>query len=187
MTANRIKEVALAHFARYGYAGTSLTNIANDVGIKKPSIYAHYKGKEELYFVCLDDALNKDLSYIREHILQHQQQPVEYILYHLLSSYGERYRNNTEAAFWLRSSFFPPDELKERIVEKGNAYVIEVARLLYPLFEQVSFPFVKAEDALEAYLCLFDGLIIELLYAGFDKFQKRLNASWGIYWRGTSI
>ncbi|MBD2807322.1 helix-turn-helix transcriptional regulator, partial [Xenorhabdus sp. ZM] len=45
MTANRIKAVALSHFARYGYEGTSLANIAQEVGIKKPSIYAHFKGK----------------------------------------------------------------------------------------------------------------------------------------------
>lgn len=59
MTANRIKAVALSHFARYGYEGTSLANIAQEVGIKKPSIYAHFKGKEELYFTCLESALQK--------------------------------------------------------------------------------------------------------------------------------
>ncbi len=59
MTANRIKAVALSHFARYGYEGTSLANIAQEVGIKKPSIYAHFKGKEELYFICLESALQK--------------------------------------------------------------------------------------------------------------------------------
>lgn len=49
LTANRIQLIALSHFAKYGYAGTSLSKVAEEVGIKKPSIYAHYKSKEDLF------------------------------------------------------------------------------------------------------------------------------------------
>jgi len=41
MTRSRILEAALRRFARGDYADTSLKDIAGDVGIKAPSIYAH--------------------------------------------------------------------------------------------------------------------------------------------------
>ena len=40
MTANRIKEVALTHFAKDGYEGSSLSAIATEVGIKTIHLYS---------------------------------------------------------------------------------------------------------------------------------------------------
>ena len=41
MTINKIKKVALTKFIEQGYEGTSLSDVANEVGIKKQSIYSH--------------------------------------------------------------------------------------------------------------------------------------------------
>lgn len=38
MSVNRIKEAAFIHFARNGYEGASLAQIAEEAGIKKQSI-----------------------------------------------------------------------------------------------------------------------------------------------------
>ena len=49
MSSKKIRDVALSHFAHFGYEGASLSKIAEEVGIKKPTIYAHYKGKDDLF------------------------------------------------------------------------------------------------------------------------------------------
>ncbi len=49
MSSQKILLAARSCFARDGYEGASLQKIAEEVGIKKPSIYAHYKGKEDLF------------------------------------------------------------------------------------------------------------------------------------------
>ncbi|MDD7388415.1 MAG: TetR/AcrR family transcriptional regulator [Lachnospiraceae bacterium] len=47
-TKDRILSAALDLFSEKGYDQTSIDLIAETVGIKGPSIYAHYKGKEDI-------------------------------------------------------------------------------------------------------------------------------------------
>ena len=190
MTANRIKSVALSHFARYGYEGTSLANIAGEVGIKKPSIYAHFKGKEELYFICLEESLQKDLSFFKQYVKKSEETPFGDFLFHLLENYGHRFQESIEAMFWLRTSYFPPFSFREKIVEKANAHIESIGQLLVPIFEQAQekkeLCSIEVSEAVAAYLCLLDGLMVEFLFAGIQPFENRLHASWKVFWRGLS-
>ena len=55
-TKERILEAALTLFAENGYDGTSVEQIATEVGIKAPSLYKHYKGKEDILNALIDSA-----------------------------------------------------------------------------------------------------------------------------------
>ncbi|MBV8062363.1 MAG: TetR/AcrR family transcriptional regulator [Nevskia sp.] len=52
-TLKLIQEHAFELFARYGYDGVSIGDIAGVTGLSKGALYWHYDGKEALYLDCL--------------------------------------------------------------------------------------------------------------------------------------
>ena len=53
-TKEKILETALTLFAEKGFNGTSMEQIAQNVGIKAPSLYKHFKGKEDILNSLID-------------------------------------------------------------------------------------------------------------------------------------
>lgn len=47
-TKERILEIALELFAQSGYLGTSMSDIAKQLGLTKGALYKHYAGKQEI-------------------------------------------------------------------------------------------------------------------------------------------
>ena len=54
VTAGRILDVAETLFARHGYEGTTLRDVAAGVGLQTPSLYNHFAGKAVLYAAVLE-------------------------------------------------------------------------------------------------------------------------------------
>jgi AcrR family transcriptional regulator len=56
-TRNKILDAAEQLFAKNTYEGTTLREIAKQVGIREPSLYAHFTNKEAIYEAVIDRAL----------------------------------------------------------------------------------------------------------------------------------
>jgi AcrR family transcriptional regulator len=52
-TKQRLLDTAATVFARRGYAGASIAEITSDAGLSSGAVYAHYRGKAELFVATL--------------------------------------------------------------------------------------------------------------------------------------
>nr|WP_263324619.1 TetR/AcrR family transcriptional regulator [Neobacillus sp. Marseille-Q6967] len=191
MTSNRIKESALNHFAKNGYEGTSLAQIAEDVGIKKQSIYTHFKGKDELFLHICNEVFQKELHFVNEFIEAHQNKSLHDFLFGFLQQYKERYEHDDYTKFWLRISFFPPAHLYDQVMKLVYEYLDRSEELILPFLdhavkEGVISSSIDVQKAVTAYFGVLDAIFVELIYGGLERTQKRLDASWYLYWRGLS-
>jgi TetR/AcrR family transcriptional regulator len=57
---------AASSFNRKGYHGTSLTDIAEKLGVSKAALYTYVKSKDELLYFCHDTAMDAALESLRQ-------------------------------------------------------------------------------------------------------------------------
>jgi AcrR family transcriptional regulator len=65
-TAERILDAAEALFAKRGYAGTTLRDVATEVGLRTPSLYNHFESKESLYAAVLERGIRPVFEVLSE-------------------------------------------------------------------------------------------------------------------------
>jgi TetR/AcrR family transcriptional regulator len=65
-TAERILDVAEEIFAEKGYEGATLRDVASRVGIRTPSLYNHFDGKDSLYAAVLERGIGPVLRALGE-------------------------------------------------------------------------------------------------------------------------
>jgi len=189
MTANKIREIALCHFARNGYEGASLADISAEVGIKKQSIYNYFKGKDDLFLAVYRDVAARELYFVENYLIQSSLLPLEKQLFGFLLGYKERYEKDDDTKFFLRMSFFPPTHLQHETVECSILYLDKMADLIKVVIQAAAntgqiHPEVSIEHATDAFIAVMDGIFVEMLYGGVERSVKRIDASWHIFWRG---
>ncbi|MCQ6562756.1 TetR/AcrR family transcriptional regulator [Paenibacillus mendelii] len=191
MKSNEIKEAALKYFTIHGYEGASLSQIADEVGMKKQSIYAHFKGKDDLFLQVLRDAKETELSSKLQYFSNIGSQHPEKDLYGFLQLVIALFKENEQLKFWLRMSFFPPAHLVKAIEKE----VIDIEEKVQAILESKFHDWIDAKaifgDSAKtptlAFLGIVDSIMLELVYVNDEKRLKdKLEASWTVFWRGIS-
>ena len=186
MTRTKIIEAALLNFGEHGYSGGSLAQIAEIVGIKKQSIYAHFNSKDELYVTIAEGAMETELHFMKQFIEKNMGVPFVDVLLPLLQLSQQRFIENVSTKFFITSSFMTPKQLEQPLLEQTYYYLDQLEALFIHYFERQSIG-VAPELAANSFLALLDSLYVEMLYGGKVRFEKRLKAGWHVLYRGIMI
>lgn len=192
ISAETIQKAAMQLFSQQGYEGTSLAQIAKQVGIKKPSIYAHFSGKADLFLHVFDQVLHHQQIYTKQWIEQSQHQTVQKRLYQILFSACQYFlEHEQETAFLKRAMLFPPPSLKDSLRTQFLKWEQSISSLLSSLFEEGiqkrEIQPLDIENLLSSYYCLLDGSFIQLHYYGRKGFENRLDQVWKLFWAGIAF
>lgn len=187
-TIDRIKHAAYILFAENGYAGTSMRDIANKVGIKAASIYSHYKSKEDLFIDLFKDCISeydKGVSLNDDHI----DIPLEEKMLELLRVQVLFLEENPHLLkFLARNIFFPPVELKDKLqsIIEDNLNITNMKNY-YEIYDVLKKDKkIKNEITIDRFISTFDMCIIRYFIGkiglNYYKEQESIESLFNSYW-----
>lgn len=180
MAKEKIVQAALNRFARQGYTEASLAEIAEDAGIRKPSIYAHFKSKKSLYLYILDAAFQKEAEYIK----RLSSPDALFALKNYINVIGCRYGEDAWLLFWLRAMYLPSAELSREVQEYDLRYVSLLDEAINSAICKINMPVEKMKRAElfgEAYTGIIRAIHAELLYHGPERANAKAIAMWEVF------
>ena len=173
----RICDAALEHFVTYAYEGASLQQIAEMVGIRKASIYAHFANKDALFLTLLADAIAAENAFIVQCFASEDGLPGQTYC----ASLQQHYQDSLHFRFLLRTAYVPPEHLREHISQQYQAHLNVCQSQIMRALTDYQPHLTELETLSEAYLGVVDSLHVELLYAGSTRFEVRLQAMWRLF------
>lgn len=186
-----IKAIALKYFTTHGYEGASLSQIADEVGMKKQSLYAHFKGKDDLFLQVLQDAKETELTSKLQYLSKLDIHNPKVDLLGYLQLVIDLFQKNEQLKFWLRVSFFPPQHLAHAIDKEIIDTEEKIQTVLEGKFQEWIDAKIIVDDAAIiptlAFLGVVDSIMLELAYGNDEqRLNEKLVASWTVFWRGIS-
>ncbi|RMQ46681.1 TetR family transcriptional regulator [Pseudomonas cichorii] len=175
--AERIAYLALDQFAEHGYDAASLNDIAVRAGIKKASLYAHFASKDALYEVTLQLALQAESDYVETQFAvarTSSKTPGEFYIDNL----RDRFYANESLRFLLRAAFYPPQPLKDTVMNGFNDYLASIRSHFQHALSAANLevPEPMSEVLAETFMAVIDSLHVELIYGNADAYCRRLQA-----------
>lgn len=182
LSSQLIRDVALELFSKKGYEGASLANIADLVGIKKSSIYNHYKSKDDLFLAIFETSYQKELLSTKNFFEKNKHKEVLTLLREYLELRVHAIEHSLTTQFLFRFIIFPPYHLTEPLnslklnhFDSAAAVVLE-AILTHPSMQQEDVDAIK--KFVKVYFTLLHGSSLEILFGRELNVDLKIDALW---------
>ncbi|MGE8407104.1 MAG: TetR/AcrR family transcriptional regulator [Pseudomonas sp.] len=188
-SASRIQEAALARFARQGFDATSMNEIAADAGLKKPSVYGHFRNKDELYLSLVPLLIESELAFAASAIRGGK--TLRKQLYAYLKGIRRRYQESHAVQFWMGALVHPPAHIHDQVImpmhDFMDALEATIVRAIASSELAGNAAGLSCEDLARAVMSMIDSLQSELIYGGPVKFRRRLESVWAVFEAATRL
>lgn len=135
-TREKILSEALSIFARHGFEGARMEQIAAQVGINKASLYFYFKSKEEIFHELFLEIIHKYRFWNKNIIDATKGLPTYQRLTGIYQKYLEDSWDNPEMDFWNRIYYFPSEVMKEEIYRTTLETEMEFLKGLTAVFDE---------------------------------------------------
>ncbi len=187
-TKEKIKTAAFSLFAKNGYAGTSMNDIAGAVGINKASLYSHFSSKEEI-FLNIYESVAKDYETLYERIIEDSKQfNVEKRLQYIFHNYILHFYQNPDIqSFWNQLNFYTPPEIHEKyyndISVRNKKYSGKMIKIFEDAMKQGALRRGDAEKMYVSFWAMCEGALSVML-AIKKTDEIRIDNFWVDLWSG---
>jgi AcrR family transcriptional regulator len=177
MSSELIRKSALKCFSINGYEGTSLSMITDELGMKKQSVYAHYRSKEDIFMSVLDSVLEEELDFMRNYFGGEFENAAE-CFDGFVTRVKERSLSEKEGniMFILRTSYMPPEKMRGEVSAKTHVYWEALEEMVCSVLEGSFMDKEELRSRTLAMTTLIDGLLSALLYCGTEVLESRQKA-----------
>lgn len=188
MSHQRIIDAAYKLFSEDCYENITLTSIAERVGIKKPSIYAHFSSKEDLYLTVLDCEIKRVCDYIGQPYKKAESYSAEVLLHKfLMKCMLYTSENEIHKGFWRSILLCPTIALQEQMSQRIKVLSDQIQEIVSKIMSQgIERGEIKEHslnNLLYTFYCFLMGNFVMMLNT--DDFSiEQLEYSWRIYWNG---
>lgn len=188
-TKEKIKSVALSLFAQKGYEGTTMNEIANLVGIKKASLYAHFTGKEDLFFSVYEDLAQEYFNLMNRIMHDADGMGVQDKLYYMFEEYIRYYIDNPKIqAFWNQITLFSPPDIYNQVCIHASNYELTVRQWIEDtLLEGINQGLIVNSDVKTmaiAYRSLREGFLNGMMMDPELNNAGTIKSLWEYFWFG---
>ncbi|KGK86013.1 TetR/AcrR family transcriptional regulator [Clostridium sp. HMP27] len=181
------KEAAITLFSKKGYSGTSVRDITRSLGITPAALYAHFGSKEELFLKVFTEGWDEILKEVKDIIISSEGKSYKDILHDIYRHYVTAYiKDKQRTIFLLRSVMFPPDELREKVLNifqksssEFNVHIKEIFRGCIEGGIIKDFPIQEHEDIFYKFVdCFLFQITVTNKIITMDEIEKH----WMFYW-----
>ncbi|MDR2612735.1 MAG: TetR/AcrR family transcriptional regulator [Deltaproteobacteria bacterium] len=177
---SKLQASALRLFAVKGYDGAHVSDIARGAGIRKSSVYAHCRSKEDLFIGLLRQVMQREFRILSARLVEGG------LLAGLRNYYGS-FRERLEEdppclRFLLRSVYTPPADMREAVFALGREFFPGVRELFKGAAAERGVRPENVDSLAEACLAVTDSVLVACLYCA-HRVDARLEAVWLMFER----